>query len=368
MDTVRMGIIGVGNMGTGHAKYILDGAVKNCKLTAVCDLVEAKIKNITDQNPDVIGYKDYKEMINSGKVDAVIVATEHYVHPEICIYAFEHRLHVISEKPVGVYCNQVLKMNDAAKKSGKVFSSMFCVRTNPMFAKVRELVQSGEIGAIKRVNWIATDWYRPQFYHDSAKWRSSWKGEGGGVLVNQSPHNLDMIQWIFGMPESVTSFVSYGKYYNIEVEDEATAYLKYKDFSCLYIASTGEAPGTNRIEIAGDNGRIVVENGKILFNKNEMSEREFNRINKSLMPVLSHTDIDVPFGECGNIHASITQNFVNAILNGEELIAPGLNGLNEVTLSNAIHLSSWTNETVTLPMDNDKFEKLLSQKISGGNK
>lgn len=237
-------------------------------------------------------FTDTDELYKSGLCDVVIIAVPHYDHPSLAIKAFEHGLNVITEKPAGVYTKQVLEMNEAAEKSGKLFGIMYNQRTNPMYQKIRELVKNGDLGHIKRISWIITDWYRCQCYHDSGAWRSTWKTEGGGALINQNPHQLDLWQWMFGMPDKITSFVSFGKYYDIEVEDDVTAFMEYENGTTgTYITSTGESPGTNRLEIACDMGRIVVENGKMIFNRNVISEREFNAENTEI-------PFGRPKGEC----------------------------------------------------------------------
>ena len=362
---IRFGVIGIGNMGSVHANYLWNNEIDWAELTCICDNQPAKLSSFAANKPDLACYEDYREMLSSGKLDAVIIATPHYFHHEMAIAAFEQGLHVICEKPLGVRVTDVEEMNRAAIASGKVFSSMFCVRTDPWFRKIRELVQHGVLGQIKRVNWIKTDWYRSQAYHDSSSWRSSWGGEGGGLIANQSPHNLDMLQWIFGMPQKVTAFVSFGKYYNIEVEDEVTTVWHYPDFTCTYIASTGEAPGTDRMEIIGDLGKLTFENQKLTLCKNEIGEREFNRTNTVpfAAPTSHEEQLSTPAGEMKHQH--ITQNFVNAILSGEELIAPGLDGIHEVMLANAIYLSAWTEQTVTLPADPEQFNRILQAKIEG---
>ena len=363
METVRIGIIGIGNIGGLHTGYLLNDEISGAVLTCLCDIDKSKTEKYSLTHPELHIYEKYEDLMESGNVDAVIIAVPHYLHPVMAIHAFKCGLHVIVEKPVGVYAKNVAEMNEAAKKSDKVFSSMFCIRTDPYFKEIRELVQNGALVGIKRVNWVATDWYRPQAYHDSSPWRSSWSGEGGGVLVNQSPHNLDIIRWIFGLPQRVTAIARFGKYYNIEVEDEVTAVLEYPDFTCTYIASTGEAPGTNRLEIAGNMGRLIFENRRIQFMRNEISEREFNKINKETMKMPPCWECNVPPKEGEMKHQNITQNFVNAILYNEPLIAPGTDGINEVELSNAIHLSAWTGKSVDLPVDPDEFLKMLNEKI-----
>ena len=227
MENIRLGVIGYGNMGTTHCKNAANGLTPNLVLTAICDISEARRNVAKENHGDVAIFDNYKDLLKSGLCDLVIVATPHYDHPKMVADAFAEGLHVICEKPAGVYTKQVLEMNEAAEKSGKVFSMMYNQRTNPVYQKVREMVQKGELGHIKRISWIITDWYRPQAYHDSSAWRSSWEQEGGGTLINQNPHQLDLWQWMFGMPDQITAFASFGKYYDIEVEDDVTAFFQY---------------------------------------------------------------------------------------------------------------------------------------------
>ena len=275
-ETVKVGIVGIGNMGSAHAKSIFSGNIKGMELAAVCDIAESKRLWADENLPGVPCYEDYKEMIDSGVCDTVIVATPHYFHSPIAIYAFEKGKNVLTEKPAGVYTKQVEEMNAAAKKSGKVFGIMYNQRTNPKFQKMREIVQSGELGELKRCIWIITNWYRTQAYYDSGTWRATWAGEGGGVLLNQCPHQLDLWQWIFGMPNRVMGHCKYGHWHNIEVEDEVTAYAEYPNGATgAFITTTGECPGTNRLEITGDKGKLVWEEGKLTWWKLAVPEREF---------------------------------------------------------------------------------------------
>ena len=366
MDKVRIGIIGVGNMGSAHAKNVFDGCINNLELTAICDIDDGKLTWAKDKFGDAVClYKDYKDLINSGKVDAVLIAVPHYFHPEIAIYAFENGLNVLTEKPAGVYTKQVEEMNNAAKKTDKVFCIMYNQRTNPMFAKLRELVQEGRLGQLKRMVWIITNWYRAQAYFDSGTWRATWAGEGGGVLINQCPHNLDIWQWIFGMPTKVRGFCSYGKLHNIEVEDDVTAYAEYANgATAVFITTTGECPGTNRLEISGDKGKIIIEDDKMKFWELGTPEREFCFTTKNgfATPEVTYSEIKPEGVETS--HNGILQNFTNAILFGEKLISPGEEGINGLTISNAIHLSDWTDDWVQLPIDKDLYYEKLKEKIA----
>ncbi len=367
MDKVKVGIIGIGNMGSAHAANINKGKVPNMELAALCDIAEGRREYCKRNYPNVPVFKTSDELIESGLADAVIIATPHYFHPPIAIKAFENGLNVLSEKPIGVYTAQILEMNEAAKKSGKVFGIMYNQRTNPVYQKLRELIQSGELGGIKRVNWTITDWYRPQAYHDSCTWRSTWATEGGGALINQNPHQLDLWQWMFGMPSKIMSHVSFGKYYDIEVEDDVTAFMQYDDgMTGLYITSTGEAPGTNRLEIACDMGKVVVENNTITFWRNRVSEREFNKTNNEIFGCPECWKCEIPADKSGGEqHVGILKNFADAVLKGTPLLAPGYEGINGLTISNAIHYSAWTGGMADVKnFPHDEFYGLLKDKIA----
>ena len=365
MNTIRLGVIGYGNMGTTHCKNAAAGVTPNMVLSAICDISEARRNVAKENHADVAIFDNATDLFKSGLCDLVIIATPHYDHPALVAEAFAHDLHVIVEKPAGVYTKQVLEMNEAAEKSGKVFAIMYNQRTNPVYQKVREMVQNGELGHIKRISWIITDWYRPQAYHDSSAWRSSWELEGGGTLINQNPHQLDLWQWMFGMPDQITAFASFGKYYNIEVEDDVTAFFQYNNGTTgTYITSTGEAPGTNRLEVACDMGRLIIENNKITFTKNEISEREFNKTNEKPFGKIANETFEVPVeGTCEN-HPGIFRSVVNHILTGSELLAPGYEGINGLTISNAMHYSAWTGKTVDVNnFPHDEFYSILQDKI-----
>lgn len=368
MEKVRIGIIGYGNMGTSHARNIKAGKVPGMELTAICDNDEARRNAAKELYPDVAIFSDAEEVYKSGLCDMVFIVVPHYDHPPLAIKAFEYGLNVLIEKPAGVYTNQVKEMNEVAKKSGKLYGIMYNQRTNPVYQKVREMIQRGDLGHIKRITWIITDWYRPQAYHNSSEWRSTWKYEGGGTLINQNPHQLDLWQWMFGMPDRIYAKVSFGKYYDIEVEDDVMAYFEYDNGTTgEYITSTGEAPGTNRLEIACDMGKIVIENNQLTFRRNIISEREYNRTNKTATfkkPECWNCEIPVDFSG-GEQHVGILKNYTNALLKGEELLAKGEEGINGLTISNAIHLSAWTGETIDVKnLDGDKFYDILQEKIA----
>lgn len=366
MEKVRLGVIGYGNMGTAHCKNVAAGKVPNMELTAICDSNEARRNKAKEAHTDVAIFDNETDLYESGLCDVVIVATPHYDHPRLVEEAFSYGLNVITEKPAGVYTKQVLEMNEAAEKSGKLFGIMYNQRTNPVYQKVRELVQSGALGHIKRISWVITDWYRPQAYHDSSAWRSTWESEGGGTLINQNPHQLDLWQWMFGMPDKITAFASFGKYYDIEVEDEVTAYLEYENGTTgTYITSTGEFPGTNRLEIACDMGKLIVEKTGMTFYRNVVSEREFNKTNKAIFGKPECWTCEIPINGTTEGHVGIFKNVTNALLTGSELLAPGYEGINGLTISNAMHYSAWTGKTVDVKnFPHDEFHDLLQERIA----
>jgi predicted dehydrogenase len=366
MAEVRFGIVGLGGMGRGHAQYLAAGQITGAVLTAVSDTSPAAQQWAEKELPAGVHFFDsYTAMLQSGIVDAVIVATPHYFHPDLAVQAFSHQLHVLIEKPAGVYTQQVRQMNEVAASSGKVFGIMFNQRTNPVFQKVRDLIHSGELGAIKRFNWIITDWYRSQAYYDSGSWRATWAKEGGGILMNQAPHNVDLLLWTLGMqPTRVRAFCHFGKHRAIEVEDDVTAYMECANGATgVFITTTGDAPGTNRYEVTGERGKIVVEDNRITFWRLRVPEPEFNATNKSMWAAPETWKIEIPVsGGSGLQHPGITQNFTNAILHGTPLLAPGSDGLHGVTLVNAMYLSTWTDHWVDIPFDENTFLAHLNQR------
>lgn len=365
MEKVKLGVIGYGNMGTVHCRNVAAGTVPNMELTAICDVEESRRNVAKENHAEVAIFDNATELYKSGLCNLVIIAVPHYDHPKLVQEAFSYGLNVITEKPAGVYTKQVLEMNDAAEKSGKLFAIMYNQRTNPVYQKVRELVQSGALGHIKRISWVITDWYRPQAYHDSSAWRSTWKTEGGGALINQNPHQLDLWQWMFGMPDKITAFASFGKYYDIEVEDDVTAYLEYENGTTgTYITSTGETPGTNRLEIACDMGRVIVEKDTISFERNVVSEREFNKTNQMVFGKPECWKCEIPVIGENEQHVGIFKDVTNALLEGKKLLAPGYEGINGLTISNAIHYSAWTGKRVDVKnFPHDEFYNLLQEKI-----
>ncbi|MGI5958688.1 MAG: Gfo/Idh/MocA family protein [Massiliimalia sp.] len=364
VDTVKVGIIGVGNMGTTHAKNITEGKVPGMVLTAVADRNPSR-REWAQQNLEdsVLILEEGTDLIASGVCDAVIIAVPHYQHPDLAIQAFEHGLHVMCEKPAGVYTKQVRRMNQAAKESGTVFGMMFNQRTNCVYRKMYELVHGGALGKIKRVNWIITDWYRTQYYYDSGDWRATWNGEGGGVLLNQCPHNLDLLQWICGMPCKVQAFCHEGKWHDIEVEDDVTAYLEFENGATgVFVTTTADAPGTNRFEITLEWGKLVCEDNQLILWKLEENEREYCKNAQTGFQPPKWEKIQVETDGQNEQHVGVLKAFTGKILRGEPLVANGEEGINGLTLSNAMHLSSWLGKPVTVPFDEDLFLNLLDEK------
>lgn len=364
MEKVRIGVIGVGNMGSGHIKKILEGQIPKLELTAVADRQEQRRQWCKENMKEHIQiFEEGTDLIESELCDAVLIAVPHYQHPELSIRAFEAHLHVLCEKPAGVYTKQVREMNEVAEKSDVVFAMMFNQRTNCIYRKIHEMVENKELGEIRRVNWIITDWYRTQSYYDSGSWRATWEGEGGGVLLNQCPHNLDLIQWICGMPSKVRGFCHEGKWHNIEVEDDVTAYFEYPNGATgVFITSTGDAPGTNRLEITGEFGKLVCEDGKITFYKLKENLAAHCAECKAGFDKPEWEVIEVETDGENEEHVGIMKVFADCILEKKPLVADGKEGIRGLSISNAIHLSSWLNRTVELPIDENLFLEELNKR------
>ena len=355
-------------MGTGHARNFREGKIENGVLTAVCDINPNKFKHFKENFGDKLQYfNTAEEMFKSGLCDCVMICTPHYSHTDLAILAMDHDLHCIVEKPAGVYTLQVKEMLKRAETSDKILGIMFNQRTNPAFKTMKKMIEDGKIGEIKRTNWIITDWYRTQYYYDTGAWRATWAGEGGGVLYNQAPHQLDLFQWIIGMsPSKVHAFCHYGKWHDIEVEDDVTCYVEYpKGATGVFITCTADAPGTNRFEVTGTLGTLIFENDKLYYRQLLKDERvHCKEADKGFEKPEALDTVEVTLEGENLQHVGITNNIANAILGLEPVYAPARDGLAGVQLANAMHLSSWLGESVTLPINDELFYDELKKRIA----
>ncbi|MBO5798204.1 MAG: Gfo/Idh/MocA family oxidoreductase [Clostridia bacterium] len=365
MDKIKLGIIGIGNMGSGHTNNILGGRCPEVELVAVADVNPDRLNWMKEKAPDVARFATAEEMLDSGLINACIVAVPHYDHPRYAMACFERGIHVMVEKPAGVYTKQVKEMNAAAEKADVTFGMMFNQRTNPMYIKMREIMQSGELGELRRVNWLITDWYRPQFYYDSGAWRATWSGEGGGVLLNQCPHNLDLWQWICGMPSSIQVQMKFGRWHDIEVEDDVAAYVEYPNgASGMFITTTGDFPGTNRFEIVCDKGTMVAEGNRLTVTRLATPLSEYDGRERGAFSSPDKEREVLTFDNGGDQHVGVLNAFAAHILRGEPLIADGTEGINGLTISNGMHLSAFTGQKVSLPLDDDLFYNELMKRVA----
>ena len=364
---IRLGIIGIGNMGSGHARRVVDGECPDFVLTAVADINPARQEWAKERlGEDVAFFDSAIAMLDSGLIDACIVATPHYDHPGLAIECMKRSIHVMVEKPAGVYTKQVREMNEMADQHPEVkFGVMFNQRTNCVYRKARELVQSGKYGRIRRTNWIITDWYRPQAYYDSGAWRATWAGEGGGVLLNQCPHQLDLWQWICGMPVKVQSHLKFGLWHDIEVEDDVTTYVEYENGATgVFVTTTGDAHGSNRFEIQMDKARLIVEYSGLHLKEFGVSEPEWSATNKEPFASMPAEDVVVETDGLNPQHTGVVNAWGAAILRDEPMIADGREGIRGLMLSNAMHLSAFLGKEVTLPIDEDLFYEELKKRIA----
>ncbi len=357
---MKVGIIGLGAIGSMHVKNIEAGKVAGAELVAVCD------EKFIDKEK-YAAYKQYSAMsdlLADKSIEAVIVATPSFNHFEVGQECLKAGKHTLIEKPIGLSSYDAKRIVEVAKESGKLCAVMLNQRTTPLYVRIKELVQSGKLGKINRMSWFMTNWYRPQIYFDCNPWRGTWKGEAGGALINQSIHNIDIFTWIFGLPKTLRGWCKFGKYHNIEVEDEATAYFEYADgMTGVFSTSTGEHPGTNRFEIAADKGFLVAENGKLKVTTfDSLSDYTLNT--KYIFGYPETAEVEETFADNGAQHSGVLTDFITAASTGAACAYEASQGYNSVCMANAILLSSWTNSDVTFPFDDEKYQELLAEKIS----
>ena len=356
MEKVRIGIIGIGNMGSNHVQRLEKGDVPEMVAAAVCDINPERLEWAEKNYPDIPRFDDAEKMMDSGLVDAILVAVPHYDHPRLSIMGMKKGLHVMCEKPAGVYTKQVKEMNEVSKQCNVKFGMMFNQRTNCLYRKLREIVQSGSYGEIRRTNWIINSWYRSQNYYDSGAWRATWSGEGGGVLLNQCPHQLDLWQWICGMPSKVYTKMHFGKWHDIEVEDDVTTYVEYPNGAVgAFTTTTGDAHGANRFEITLDRARIVCEGTTIKIWEFEVptSKHIKTAIGFAQPTILAEHIINCTGSN--EQHNDVLKAFAAAILRDEPMTADGTEGINGLTLSNAMHLSAWLNKDIEIATFDDEL-------------
>jgi predicted dehydrogenase len=361
METVRIGIVGLGAMGALHAQNIAGGKVARCQLAAVCDPKTERLERF----PSAAGFLTVEAFLSKSETDAVLIATPHYSHTTIGIAALETGRHVLVEKPISAHKADAERLISAHRSSSQVFAAMFNQRTDPYYVKLRELVHSGELGTVRRVHWTITNWFRTEAYYQSSRWKATWAGEGGGVLLNQCPHHLDLFQWIFGMPVFVRAFCHFGRYHAIEVEDDVTAYMEFRNgMTAIICTSTGEAPGTSRLEVSAERGKIVIENDQFLFTRNEVPMSEFSRTDRGRFSTPSSSEHRVTIDGHGTQHIGVLDNFVSGILDGSPLIAPAPEGIYSLELANAFLLSTFEDRNVELPIDGLAYEHHLKKRAA----
>lgn len=364
---IKIGIVGVGGIASMHIDNIVSGKCPGLKIVAMADRKEARRKWAAEKVPGAKIFNEGADLIKSGLCEAVLIAVPHYQHPELTILALQNGLHVMCEKPAGVYTLQVREMIVEANKHPELtFAMMFNQRTNCVYRKIKEMVENKTIGELKRINWIITDWYRTQFYYDSGDWRATWAGEGGGVLLNQDPHQLDLLQWMFGMPVKIHAFCHEGKWHDIEVEDDVSAYMEFENGATgVFVTSTGDAPGTNRLEVTGTKGKLVCDYNSLTFTRLETDEREWCKSARSGYTIPKVTIEQVETDGENPQHIGVLNAFVKHLEEGAPLVADGREGINGLMISNAMYLSSWLGQTVNLPIDEEKFLQILNKKRAG---
>ena len=366
-QNIRLGVIGIGNMGSEHCRNIAAGKCPEIEITAGADLRENRRSWFKENMPQTAQvYESGEELIRRSDCDAVLICVPHYGHEKLAVDAMEHGKHVICEKPAAVTAMAARHMCETSDRTGKVLTFMFNQRTNCLYRGIHDILSSGEFGKIKRMNWIITDWYRTQKYYDSGSWRATWAGEGGGVLLNQCPHQLDLLIWLCGMPVKVQAHCHEGKWHHIEVEDDVTAYLEFDNGATgVFVASTGDLPGTNRLEIDCECGKLVCENNQIRCYRLTENERVtcFQSDNPWYRAEVTEEEIQ-PDGENPQ-HVGVLNAFAAHLLRGEKLIADAEDGLRALQLSNAIHYSGWTGEMISVPVPVEKFHDLFEKKIAG---
>lgn len=366
MEKVRAVVIGFGGMGRQYVEMLYAGQIEGMVLAGVCCRNEKGQKELRECFPEAAIYKSVEETFaHADEFDAAVIVTPHSTHVEIGKMAAAAGVHILMDKPAGISTKEVRELLAETEKNGVSYGMIFNVRMNPVFFQAKKMIENGEIGKPCRALWMCNNWFRTPAYHNSSPWRSTWKGEHGGLLLNQCPHYLDIWQWLFGMPESVRASIDYGKYNDFTVDDNADLQFFYKDgLHGTFIASSGEAPGVNRLEIWGTKGLLRIENcEELTFDENIVSVEQFREENKEIYGMPKHekrtvsVDWNQPLG-----YQKIFSDFAEHIRKGTPLLVTGEDGLRTLMLTNGAYLSSWTDKKISFPIDDELYAALLKKK------
>jgi predicted dehydrogenase len=358
MEPLRIGLVGLGTMGRGHLEK--EQALDEARIVAVADVVPAAVDEMKARY-GLKGFYSYQEMVDSGEVEAVLIATPHPFHCPIAVYAAGRGLHVLSEKPIAVTVGEADRMLAAARQGGVKLGVMFQTRTDATYARAKEIVDSGALGQIYRTTMVATAWYRTQAYYDSGAWRGTWKDEGGGVVMNQAPHSLDAFLCIGAKPGGFEAR-AWTRGHRIEVEDTVSAMLEYPSGASGYLyTTTAEWPGENRLEIVGDRGKLSVVDGRIqLYKLDKALQEEIDTGDHWGKPTGSWQDVPVEAAPSG--HAQVVRRFARWVRADEPPVATGQDGLEQLELANALLLSGYRRQPVDLPLDRAAYDAFLAEK------
>ena len=359
--TVRFAVVGFGSIGRTHFRTISGTAVPD-------GLVTALVTRQSDGLPDGIEvFRDVDTLLDAGVADVVVVATPTMDHEETSRKVLTTGCHLVVEKPMAMTVLGARRIIDA-RPSEAVAAVMLNQRYHGTYRRIREIVKGGLLGRIHRFSWIMTAWYRPNAYFAVSSWRGTWPGEGGGALLNQGIHNLDILQWILGLPASVYARAGFGKFHSIDVEDEVTALFEYDDgLSGVLVVSTGEAPGTNRFEIVGDRGTLVFEADTIRLAMTDRNVSEHRATSRDLFESPNFTEQREVPAATANQHAEVFNDVVGAVSEGRPVATPLEDGVASIELANAILVSAWEDRRVDLPVDAVAYHEALERRIEASD-
>ncbi|MBR2812817.1 MAG: Gfo/Idh/MocA family oxidoreductase [Solobacterium sp.] len=351
---MRCALIGLGVMRKKYALMLDSQEVKGLSLAAVVCRSDDSVQWANDHLhiSDRVFRNEDELYCHSELFDAVLIVTPDKLHPQMTIRALAEGKHVMCDKPPGILYADAEKMQETAERNGLVYALMCHQRTFPAHMRVRQLLREGAVGSIRRVLLVNSMFFRTPAYHASSPWRSSWKGEGGGALINQGYHILDFCTDLFGLPETVYAMIPFGKYNAFLVDDEATVLMEYPDrMTGTFIISTGERYPVDRLEILGTEGSLILEG-------NHLRLTRFSQDTEGCGQQVIEED---HARETKPYHIML-ENFAEAINSGTSLIASGKEGIGVLQLINAAYLSAWAEKKVTLPVDADAYTACLKQK------
>ena len=367
---MKLGIAGIGVIGESYLKLFKEGRIKEGEVAAVASRNTQRVEKILEKLnlQEVRVYGSLKEMLEKESLSGVIITTPHKLHVSMMKEALQMGVSVLTDKPLSSTRKEAEEMAVFAKDYPDLVKGvLFNKRANPIHKEIKKIIESGELGILRRALYEVTDYYRSHRYYEESGWRGTYEEEGGGVLMNQAVHQMDLLTWFTDLPKEVMAFLKEGSHRPMTTENDAYLHLFYEGGGVgHFITSTHESPGVHRLELSFDQGQILMENEKTLkITKLQEPEEDFSRKTETLFAHVPGTLEVKEFEplEDKEEHVRTIENFIRAIEGKEKIQSSLEEAVKSITLVNAAYLSHFTGKKGAMDFSLEEYDRELHRKI-----